>query len=191
MPVARGPQITARSALVVGLTGVVIALLLGGMVLWVSNSGDAVTIQLGDAQFDAGFADGQAEEIDARGPILYADLGSSGSRDIYVQHIGDDPAVGWLAFSARRPAIDPRDCTLSWSEESRTFTLESSSDVECDDIVVDELGCGLERYPVGVIDDKVIVFLNETQEEVDATLAAQRDADEPVPEGPDLTCPDE
>lgn len=190
MPVARGPQINARSALVVGFTGVVIALLLGGMVLWVSSSGDAVTLQLGDAQFDAGFTSRQAEEIDARGPILYADLGTNGTRDIYVQHIGDDPDVGWIAFLARR-AVDPRDCTLTWTEETRTFSLVSSSDQTCDPVTVDELGCGLQRFPVGVIDDKVIVFLNETQEEVDAALEASRDDSEPAPVGPDLSCPEE
>lgn len=188
MPVARGPQINARSAVLVGITGVVIALLLGAMVVWVAQSSDTVTVQLGDTSFDAGFTGRISEEIAARGPILYADAGSRGARDIFLQHIGDDPAVGWLAFEARR-GIDPRDCSAVWNPERRTFTLVSSTDFECDTVTFNELGCGLERLPVAVIDDKVIVFLNETQEEVDARLA-DPDAEQPAPAGPNLSCPE-
>lgn len=190
MPVARGPQINARSAVLVGFTGVVIALLLGGMVVWAAQSSDTVTIQLGDTSFDAGFIGRQSDEIAEGGPILYADAGSRGERDIYVQHIGDDPAVGWLAFEARR-GIDPRDCSAVWDPDRRTFTLVSSTDYECDDVTFNELGCGLERLPVAVLDEKVVVFLNETQEEVDERLAADAaDTDEAPPTGPDLSCPE-
>ena len=90
-----------------------------------------------------------------------------------------------------RRAVDPRDCTLTWSGDTRTFSLVSSSDQACDPVTIDELGCGLQRFPVGVIDDKVIVFLNETQEEVDAALDANRDESDPAPVGPDLSCPEE
>ena len=188
MPVARGPQINARSAVLVGITGVVIALLLGAMVVWVAQSSDTVQVQLGDTRFDAGFTGRISDEIAARGPILYPDAGSRGARDLYVQHLGDDPAVGWLAFSVRRPA-DPRDCTAVWNADRRTFTLTSSTEVACDPVTFNELGCGLVRYPVGVIDDKVIVFLNETEEEVAAALT-DPDTDEPAPTGPDLRCPE-
>ncbi len=187
MPVARGPQINARSAVVVGLTGIIIALLLGGMVLWVASSSDTVAISLGDAQFDAGFTGRQAEEIAARGPILYADAGSAGQRDLFIQHIGADPEVGWLAFSARRVG-DPRDCSIVWDDGSRTFALVSSTDAVCDAISFDELGCGLLRYPVEVIDDKVIVFLNENQDEVDAALAVDSNEVDASAEDPDLSC---
>ncbi len=142
MPIARGPQINARSAVLVGITGVLIALLLGAMVVWVARSSDTVQVQLGDTQFDAGFIGRQSDEIAARGPILYADAGSQGQRDIYVQHIGDDPEVGWLAFKVRRPN-DPRDCSAVWNADRRTFTLQSSSDVGCDAATFNELGCGL------------------------------------------------
>jgi hypothetical protein len=188
MPVARGPQINARSAVLVGITGVVIALLLGAMVVWVARSSDTVQVQLGDTRFDAGFTGRISEEIAARGPILYPDAGSRGQRDLYVQHIGDDPTVGWLAFSVRRPA-DPRDCSAVWNPDRRTFTLTSSTDRACDNVTFNELGCGLVRFPVGVVDDKVIVFLNETEDEVAAALA-DPDADEPASSGPDLRCPE-
>ena len=46
MPVARGPQMNARSAVLVGLTGVMIALVLGGGVLFLANQGGDVEIRL-------------------------------------------------------------------------------------------------------------------------------------------------
>jgi len=187
MPVARGPQINARSAIVVGLTGVVIAALLGAMVLWVANSNPDI-VQIGDTQFDAGFTGRQSDEIAAGGPILYPDAGSRGQRDIYVQHIGDDPEVGWLAFTVRRPG-DPRDCSATWNPERRTFTLASSTEVQCDAVSFNELGCGLLRFPVAVVDGKVIVFLNETQEEIDERLA-DSEVEDDAPSGPNLSCPE-
>ncbi len=189
MPVARGPQINSRSAVLVGVTGVVIALLLGAMVVWLARSSDSVQIRVGDTNFDAGFIGRQSEEIAARGPILYPDAGSVGSRDLFIQHVGSDPSVGWLAFEARRPA-DPRDCTAAWNTERRVFELTSSTDVVCDNVTFNELGCGLPRLPLGVVDDKVIVFLNDTQEEADARVEAAASDDEPAPTGPDLSCPE-
>ncbi|MEM7143435.1 MAG: hypothetical protein AAF548_20640 [Actinomycetota bacterium] len=188
MPVARGPQINARSAVVVGLTGIVVAALLGGMVLWFANTNPDV-VRIGDTTFDAGFIGRQADEVDARGPILYADAGTRRERDLFVQHIGDDPEVGWLAFSARRVG-DPRDCSVEWDEDTRTFSLVSSTDFVCDEVTFDELGCGLERFPVEVIDDKVIVFLNPVDEtDTDEDGDAEEEA-EPAPAGPDLSCPE-
>ena len=188
MPVARGPQINARSAVLVGITGVVIAVLLGAMVVWAARSSDTVQVQLGDTQFDAGFIGRQADEIAARGPILYADAGSRGQRDIYLQHVGEEPDVGWLAFEVRRPA-DPRNCSAVWNAERRIFELSSSNDEACEPLSFNELGCGLPRVPVAVIDDKVIVYLNDTQEEVDARLI-ELDPDGQAPDGPDLSCPE-
>ncbi len=189
MPVARGPQINARSAVLVGLTGVIIALLLGAMVLWVTNSSDTVELNLGDRFFDAGFIGRQSEEIAARGPLLYSDVGG-GQRDLFIQHIGDDPEVGWLAFSARRVG-DPRDCSAVWDPERRVFDLVSSTDRVCDQVTFSELGCGLFRYPVEVIDGKVTVFLNEDFDEVAAALANANDETTPTTTrpGPDLGCP--
>ncbi len=192
MPVARGPQISPRSALLVGATGIVIALLLGGMALWVANSSDSVDISLGDRTFPAGQVGAQSREIDDRGPILYQDVGSSGTRDLIVQHIGDDPETGWLAFSARRIG-DPRGCFAQWEPDSRTFVLAVApdSDASCEPgIVFDELGCGLERYPVRVVDGELEVFLNEDFDEVAEAFGDDDGSSaEPDDAGPDLSCP--
>lgn len=115
MPVARGPQINTRSALVVGVTGVLVAVLLVAFVLWLAGPGGKVEIRLGDRDFDAGRAERMATQIAEGGPLLFSDV-AGGSDDIIVSHIGDDPATGWFAFDARR-ADDPRDCFFTWSPD--------------------------------------------------------------------------
>jgi len=166
VPVAQGPQINARSAVVVGLSGVFIALLIGAMVLWSARSND-VTIQLGDSDFNAGSATAISAEILDRGPILYSDVGSGGSRDIILQHVGSDPETGWIAFAARRTE-DPRNCFLEWQPDDTVFVLVSSSDEPCDDDVeVDAAGTGLLQYPVEVIDNEIRVDLNFEEDQIE------------------------
>lgn len=164
MPVARGPQINTRSALLVGATGVVVALLLGGMVVWLASTSDQVDIALGDTDFDAGSITAISREIDDRGPILYSDVGSGGSRDIILQHLGSDPEEGWLAFSARRTE-DPRDCFLQWDGDAAEFVLTSTTDTACEPVTVDEAGTGLEQYRVEIRDGTIHVLLNERPDE--------------------------
>lgn len=163
MPVARGPQINARSAVLVGFTGVVIALLLGGFVIWLASQSSDVEI-FGSRDFDAGRTGAISAEIADRGPILYSDVGSSGERDIILQHLGDDPETGWLAFLARR-IEDPRDCFFMWDATEGDFFLTSNTDTECDDVRVDAAGTGLVAYEVEIRDGDIRVLLNE---EIDA-----------------------
>ena len=159
MPVARGPQMNARSAVLVGLTGVMIALVLGGGVLFLASQGGDVEIQLGDTDFDAGQIGRISEEIDDRGPILYSDVAGR-SRDIILQHLGDDPEAGWFAFDAR-PIGEPRDCFFEWNEAADRFELVTAegSDAECADVTMDErgnlsTGGVIDTYPVTIDDDK-------------------------------------
>jgi hypothetical protein len=153
MPVARGPQVNARSALLVGLTAVVIAVLLVGAVLWLADSSSQVEVNLGDRDFRDLDANRISAEIADRGPILFSDV-AGGDRDIILQHVGDDPEAGWLAFDARRPG-DARDCFFEWRPVSRDFVNTCD-----DDDVVDETGTGLDHYPVTVTDGEVRVDIN-------------------------------
>ncbi len=164
MPVARGPQITARNALLIGFTAVVIAGLLFGMV-WLATSQGDTEIVLGDRDFDAGKTGAISREIAARGPILYSDVGSSGSRDIIVTHLGADPEQGWLAFAARR-ADDPRDCFFAWDGDAQAFFLTTAegSSTACDEVTVDAAGTGLLQYEVEVRDGNIHVLLNNNRE---------------------------
>lgn len=153
MPVARGPQVKSRSALLVGLIGVLIAVLLGIGVLWLADSGGNVEVNIGDTDFRDLDAARISAEIADRGPILFSDV-AGGDRDIILQHLGSDPGTRWLAFDARRPA-DARDCFFRWRDGSSTFVNT------CDDTdVVDESGTGLDQYPVEVIDGEVRVDIN-------------------------------
>ena len=139
MPVARGPQMNARSAVVVGLTGIAIAAVLGGGVLLLASRGGDVEIQLGDADFDAGQIGRISAEIDDRGPILYSDVAGR-SRDLILQHLGDDPEAGWLAFNAR-PLGEPRDCFFEWDDAQGRFALVTVVDeVTCAAVTMDERG---------------------------------------------------
>jgi len=152
MPVARGPQINARSAIVGGIAGVVVALLLGGVVIWLANSGSNVKIQIGDTDFDAGSYRAIAVEIADNGSLLYSDVGG-GRRDIRLNHLGEDPAAGWYAFDAR-PADQPRACFFEWDDSKDLFSLSTADDsIECSDATVDATGDGVAQYPVTIDDN--------------------------------------
>lgn len=90
------------------MVAVALVTIVAGVVFFVSvlsNRGD-VQVRLGDDYFNAGDARDISDDIRDRGPILWSDL-AGGSRDIVVNHLGDDPETGWVAFEARQPG-DPR-----------------------------------------------------------------------------------
>ena len=173
MPVARGPQMNARSAILVGLSGVFIAIVLGGGVLFLAQQGGDVELQLGDTDFDAGQIGRISEEIDDRGPILYIDVAGR-SRDIILQHLGDDPEAGWFAFDAR-PIGEPRDCFFEWNGELFELVNAPGTDTECADVTMDERGnlsTGelIITYPVTIDDgNNVRVDINANSEDDEDT----------------------
>jgi hypothetical protein len=170
MPVARGPQINTRSAIVVGLSGVVVAAVIAAMVIWAASSSDDVTVQLGDTDFDAGSAARLSEEIADNGPWLVPDV-AGGGRDIVVNHLGDDPEAGWYAFDAR-PSGETRDCFFTWDDGADVFVLTTiQDDVVCSDATATATGEGegVTVYPVTIDDGRVRVDINfESNEESDA-----------------------
>ena len=154
MPVQETRKRTSRS-IILAVAGVAvgIALVLGLFVVAIPSLTESgkVEVKLGSDTYDAGSASSRAENIAEGGPLLFSDV-SSGKRDIYLQHIGDDVTTGWYAFDARR-AGQARDCTLSW-QTSGTFRDP------CDDTIVAADGTGLLSYPVTITDKgKVIVDL--------------------------------
>lgn len=172
MPVARGPQMNARSAILVGLSGVFIAIVLGGGVLFLAQQGGDVELQLGDTDFNAGQIGRISEEIDDRGPILYSDVAGR-SRDIILQHLGDDPEAGWFAFDAR-PIGEPRDCFFQWNGEFFDLVNAPGTDADCADVTMDERGnlsTGelIVTYPVEIDDgNNVRVDINANSEDDEA-----------------------
>jgi hypothetical protein len=156
----------ARSALVVGASGVVVALVILGIMLWLSGRDD-IQVRLGDDRFQDVDAESGAEEIAARGPILFPDPANRG-RDILLQHLGADPEQGWLAFDAR-PLGEGRACFLRWDEGTRVLVDNG----ECTRAYTfPEDGEGLTQYPATVNDDgKVVVDLNAADRESTTTDA--------------------
>ena len=165
MPVQESRKRTSRS-IILAIAGVAlgIALVLGVFVVAIPSLTESgkVEVKLGSDTYDAGSASARAQNIAEGGPLLFSDV-SSGKRDIYLQHIGDDVTTGWFAFDARRTG-QARDCTLSWQASQATFRDP------CDDTIVPADGTGLLSYPVTVTDKgKVIVDLRGEDSESTTT----------------------
>jgi hypothetical protein len=166
MPVQESRKRSARSVVmaVAGVAvGIVLVLLLFVVAIPSLTESGKVEVKLGSDTYDAGSATARAENISDGGPLLFSDV-SSGNRDIYLQHIGDDVATGWYAFDARRPG-QARNCTLSWQPALSNFRDP------CDGATIPADGTGLLSYPVTITDKgKVIVDLRgETDEPTEPT----------------------
>jgi hypothetical protein len=99
-------------------------------------------------------AESTAASIEENGPFLLPDA-SGGTRDIILQHLGDDVEEGWLAFEARPPGTD-RDCFAEWQPEAEVFEDTCTHETFPAD------GEGLVQYEAVVEDDEVVVDLRET-----------------------------
>lgn len=164
-PVERSKGHAGRALAVSGVAIAVVFLVLWGVSV-VSSRQDSVDVRLGDQTFQGGNAEELAGEIDDRGPILYGDIsdsGSDGTRDIILQHLGDDPEEGWYAFRAQ-PADRGRECTWQWQPDEELFRAA------CDQTLTAPAdGEGLESYPVKVVDGKLDVDLNFARRETTTT----------------------
>lgn len=110
-------------------------------------------VNLGSDTFDAGNNQLRADSIASDGPFLFSDV-AGGQRDIFLQHEGNDPNKGWLAFDARRPG-EGRNCQLVWEKAERRFRDS------CDGTFVAANGEGLPHYAVEVTDKgNVVIRLN-------------------------------
>jgi hypothetical protein len=153
MPVAQ-TRGHAGKALLVASVAIVLIVVVTVLVALAASRGD-VEIRLGDDRFDAGRSERLAEEIDDGGglPFLYQDL-VSGDRNLYVQHTGDDPDAGWVAFGA----FDPDDPTCAVELDREAKTLVNA----CDRSITYPLsGEGLRAYPTSVEGGRVYVDINE------------------------------
>jgi hypothetical protein len=162
-PVARSQGHTGR-ALAVAAAGVVVAIGVAAALAVLANRG-TVDVRLGSDTFAEHDAEDAAQDIAENGPILYPDT-AGGDRDIYLQHFGDDPDEGWIAFAARPPGAS-RECTLQWDPRDEVFRLlDSSGKVSggCDGSEFPGDGEGLPQYPVTVdADGNLEVDLNAAE----------------------------
>ncbi len=182
MPVERSRGHAGRALAVSGVGIVVVALVLWGVAVATSKQ-DSLDVRLGSQTFEGGNAERLAAEIDERGPIVYGDIGDSGSgdkRDIVLQHLGDDPDEGWYAFRAQPPGQD-RECTWEWQPDEELFRAA------CDhSLTAPADGEGLESYPVTVEDGKLDIDLNFDRRPTTTegtTTTAPESGDVPTTEG--------
>jgi hypothetical protein len=151
-PVGRSRSRSSRS-LLLAVSGLVLGLVLV-LVLFIvaipslTESGK-VEVRLGPERFDVGPAVDRATEIADRGPILLPDVAGK-DRDVFVQHVGDDPLRGWFVFDARRSGVG-RDCTLEWQPDDAEFADP------CLGTPVGAQGEGLTQYTVEVTDQGQVV----------------------------------
>lgn len=112
-------------------------------------------INLGDKTFVVGRADRFAERIDSqRTPILFKDpLTSRPGRELYVQHLGTDEKIGWLAIEAYAPGQRKLECILGWDRDEQQFRDP------CSDQTYPADGTGLVTYP-GKVDDRTAVVID-------------------------------
>lgn len=153
MPVAQ-TRGHAGKALAIASVSVVLILVVTFLVAQAASRGD-VKIKLGDERFNAGHTERLAKEIDDGGglPFLYPDLVGR-DRNLFVQHLGDDPDTGWAAFGAFDP--DDPSCAIEIDREAKILVNA------CDPDVTYPLGGkGLRFYPTVVEGGRVIVDINE------------------------------
>lgn len=153
-PVERRSSSATTTAVLVGVAGVIAGLgLVVLMVNLASRGTESFEVRLGDDRFAAGGVERRAASITDGGPILFSDV-AGGTRDIILNHIGDEPDEGWYAFSAQ-PAGKSRDCFLQWQADDRDF-----EDCDGDRYPADGDHPALTRYPVAIEEGELFVDIN-------------------------------
>jgi hypothetical protein len=106
--------------LLVSVLAVLTAILVIVFVLRLSRQPGA-KVNIGDQEFALGHDTVFAARVAGNGPLIFAPL--RGSLTIYVQHLGADPARGWLAFSAFAPPGpgQPARCVVHWRPADHDF----------------------------------------------------------------------
>ena len=132
-----------------------------------------VQLSIGDEVFAPGNIDRLSEDIAReQTPLLLSDV-SGGDRDIFLQHIGDEPTTGWFAFAVR-PLDAPRDCFVNWERDQQLFSYN------CDDRTFPANGEGLFQYPVLISETgQITIDLNAAEREAEA----EADVESEDPEG--------
>jgi hypothetical protein len=140
------------SLVLIGVLAVITAVLLVVFVLRLATQPGA-KVNLGSQEFDMGKASVFAPKVARFGPLQF--LALRDNVDLLVQHLGTNPAKGWLAFAAH-PADEPRRCVLRWQPAAHQFNDPCSGRAFPDD------GVGLGQYGVRVTNGHVIVNLRQS-----------------------------
>jgi hypothetical protein len=134
--------------MIVALGAVVGAVVVFGGLALLSGSG-GVDVRLGDDVFRAGQVERLAAAVADEGPIAIPDASPERARDIYLQHLGETPQVGWLAFAAQAPGAERR-CLLQWEPAGAELVDP------CGEQRYPANGRGLTQYPTTVTEEGVL-----------------------------------
>jgi hypothetical protein len=137
--------VTAAAAAVIG------AVILAVTLIELSSSG-TVKSQLGSPTFLAGYSRLYAPQVAEFGPILLPDPYGK-SRSVFLQHLGPDRKLGWVAIQAVPPGEAPT-CLVRWDQVATVFRDR------CADRTWPADGTGLTRYPATVLpSDRISIDL--------------------------------
>jgi hypothetical protein len=135
--------------------GAVVLAVVALALISILTSEGAIEPNLGDEEYTHR-ADRLAAEIDDRGPFILPDASPRKDRDVYIQHLGDDPEKGWYAFDARPDDQPDRECSARWTG--------SEFEDPCTGETFPPDGEGLTQYPVRVEDGVVHVRFRPEEE---------------------------
>jgi hypothetical protein len=119
--------------------GGIIVLALIGLMLWgfaayISRGGTETSERLAPSSLRLGSVTNVADQVTESGPILFPGLGTTeGERTIVLDHVGDDPARGWVVYFAYPAGGDP-DCAV---EQVRVDGDGTREFVDCDGATLD------------------------------------------------------
>jgi hypothetical protein len=134
------PPRRRTTALLIAVLAVLTAVLVVIFVLRLARQPGA-KVNLGDQEFQVGKASQFAPRIASRGPLIFPPL--RGGLTLYVQHLGPDPAHGWLAFAAQVPGPHGP-CVVRWQPAQGDFAET------CRGTIFPADGRGLPHYRVRV-----------------------------------------
>ena len=144
------PAHRMRARVVASLAAVALAAGLTFLVVrYASRQPDKVN--LGQRVFSVARAGRLAPEVARDGPLLFKDP-LNRNRELYLQHLGDDPKQGWVALEGYAPGA-PREvrCVLRWEQATRQFRDPCGGGTYPAD------GAGLVGFPTTVDDDGIVV----------------------------------
>lgn len=150
MPVAKGPSFDLRSALIFGGAAVLAAIIIGLIAVELGTRSNRIV--LGSIDFGDVNVIRLADTIADGGPLLFPDI-ASGTRDIWVNHVGGSAGEGWFAFEARLPG-ESRDCSVEWVATDQQFVSGCSGEV------FSATGEGLPQIPVFIDGTDLVIDLN-------------------------------
>jgi hypothetical protein len=123
-------------------TALIAAVIIAVTLVELSSSG-SVKSQLGSPTFLAGYSRIYAPQVAQSGPILLPDPYGK-NRSVFLQHLGPDRKLGWVAIQAVPPGEAPK-CILHWDQGAMVFRDQCANRTWPAD------GTGLIRYPVTVL----------------------------------------